>query len=218
MIETIFRHGADISLNTLAVTAPIRIATLGPRGTSSEAAATELATTLAFRGHETVRVLLSDSYEEAAAEVLEDRANLMLVANAYAGVSEFYMNPRFQLAAVFVKDTPNYGLASLKPLEDGEGPMVVASHPAPIPLIDELLPDGLAVAEVVTELSTSAAAEAAASGRVDAALTTLPAATLHGLTFFSRTRPIRMLWSVFKAAEQRARIGERRGLRPEAAR
>ena len=217
MIETIFRHGADISLRKLAVAGPVRIVTLGPKGTSSEAAATELATTLANRGHETVRVVLTDSYEEASADVLEGRSDLVLVANAYAGVSEFYMEPRFQLAAVFVKDTPNYGLASLKPV-DGEGALTVASHPAPVPLINQLLPEGMAVAEVVAELSTSAAAEAAAAGRVDAALTTVPAATLHGLTIFSRTRPIRMLWSVFKAAEQRARTVERRVRRPEGSR
>ncbi len=194
--EALFRHGIDIGLSELSKNTPMRIVTLGPRGTSSEAAAAALAATLAGRGHESVRVELSQRYEDAAARVLGGSAELVVVANAYANVSEFYMEPRLQLTAAFVKDTPNYGLAAAKPV-DAVGVLTVASHPAPIPLIEQLLPEGMKVAEVVPALSTSAAAEAAADGRVDAALTTVPAAGLFGLRFFSRTRPIRMLWSVF---------------------
>jgi len=210
MTETLFHHGVDISLKSLAIGAPLRIATLGPTGTSSEAAATALATALACRGHQSVRIDLHTSYEAAATQVLDGEADIVLVANAYAGVSEFYMNTGFQLAAAFVKDTPNYGLAALKPV-DQEGPLTVASHPAPIPLIDQLIPAGMSVGEVVCELSTSAAAMAVVAGRVDAALTTVPAATLHGLTFFSRTRPIRMLWSAFRSDDRRARRRETAG-------
>ena len=206
--ETLFYHGVDISLRKLPAGSPVRIATLGPAGTSSEAVATALATTLACRGHETVRIDLHETYESAAIQVLDGEANLVLVANAYAGVSEFYMNPGFELAAAFVKDTPNYGLAALRPVE-ADTPLTVASHPAPIPLIEQLIPEGMSVAKVLREPSTSAAAEAVRAGRADAALTTVPAAALHQLTFFSRTRPINMLWSVFKFGERRPRRMER---------
>lgn len=198
--EALFHHGVDIGLDALSKITPVRIVTLGPAGTSSEAAASALATTLACRGHETVRVELSESYEDAAARVLAGSAELMVVANAYASVSEFYMEPRLRLTAAFVKDTPSYGLAAAKPV-DAVGVLTVASHPAPVPLIEELLPAGMRVAAVVPALSTSAAAVAVADGRVDAALTTVPAAGLFGLRFFSRTRPIRMLWSVFTRPE-----------------
>jgi prephenate dehydratase len=200
--EALFYHGVDISLNELPKNTPVRIVTLGPEGTSSEAAASALATTLAGRGHESVWVELSESYEDAATRVLGGSAELVVVANAYANVSEFYMEPRLRLTAAFVKDTPNYGLAAVKPV-DALGVLTVASHPAPVPLIEELLPEGMKVAEVVPALSTSAAAAAAADGRVDAALTTVPAAGLLGLRFFSRTRSIRMLWSVFTHPEGR---------------
>jgi ABC-type amino acid transport substrate-binding protein len=210
MTETIFRYGVDIGLRDLPTAAPLRIATLGPGGTSSESTAEALATTLACRGHATVHVDLFDTYEAAATRVLDGHADLVVVANAYAAVSEFYMNPRFELAAAFVKDTPNYGLAMPKP-PDGQGSLTVASHPAPIPLIAQLMPEGLTVARVVHESSTSAAAQAAALGRVDAALTTRPAAALHGLEFFSRTRSIRMLWSVFGLAQRPGRPGARHG-------
>ena len=49
--------------------------------------------------------------------------------------------------------------------------------------------------------STSAAALAALSGEVEAALTTQPAAEHYGLSFISPTRPISMLWSVFRNAD-----------------
>ncbi|WKV52727.1 hypothetical protein [Dickeya fangzhongdai] len=105
------------------------------------------------------------------------------------------MDPRLKLTGTFVFDTPLYGLAIKEVLPDR--PLVVASHPAPVPLIKELLPDGLNVECVVTMPSTSAAAQAVANREVDMALTTEVAVDLHRLRFISRTRPIHMLWSIF---------------------
>jgi prephenate dehydratase len=208
MTESIFVQGVDLALRKLPSGAPVRLATLGPEGTSSEATASALATTLVCRGHESAAVRLYESYEAAGHAALDGEADLLVVANAYAGVSEFYMDPRMRLVAAFVKDTPSYGLAASKVPGDSAR-LRIASHPAPIPLIGQLLPEGLAVAEIVAKSSTSAAAQAAAGGQVDAALTTNPAALRHGLTFFSRTRTIRMLWSVFAAehaTEPRTRL------------
>lgn len=206
MKDAVFYQGVDLMLDRLP--AQIDIATLGPSGTSSEAAARALADSLLGRGHERATVALHPSYEQAARSVLDDESQLLVVANAYAGANKFYMDGALALGAVFVKDTPNYGLAAVKPV-DKRAPLRIASHPAPIPLIAELLPDGMTVDALVEESSTSAAAQAAVSGRVDAALTTGPAAAKHGLTFFSRTRPIRMLWSVFVAPRVLARTPQR---------
>lgn len=97
-------------------------------------------------------------------------------------------------------DTPHYGIASRSgTLPQGE--ISVASHPAPTPLIDQLLADTESSAgQVVRVDSTRADAQAVAAGEIDVVLTTAPAAELHGLTFVTRTRTIRMLWSVFTAA------------------
>jgi hypothetical protein len=67
------------------------ISTLGPAGTSSEAAARYLAGTL---GHtdKPVAVALFRSYEEAWTALREKRASRLLVANAYQGISKFYMD------------------------------------------------------------------------------------------------------------------------------
>lgn len=171
------------------------IATLGPAGTSSEAAAADLRR----RVGAAAPAVLHDCYEDAAAAVMHGEADLLLVANAYAKINNFYMDPTLCLAAVFVYRTPQYGLA-IRPGADLMGSLSIASHPAPVPIIDQLLPAGLSVAEVLHVQSTSLAAAAVRSGVVPMALTTAPAAAAHGLDFVSRTRPITMLWSVFRRA------------------
>lgn len=186
----------DISL--LAAVTHRTVATLGPAGTSSEQAARHLIDRL--HGAETeLAPKLFHSYEDASAAVLRGAADLLLVANAYANVAEFYMSPTLKLAGAFYFQTPQYGIATL-PDRTVSGPIRIASHPAPVPLIEQLLPAHLDAKEIVLTSSTSAAALATRSGQVDAALTTRPSAERYGLSFISRTRPIEMLWSVFRLA------------------
>lgn len=174
----------------------VQIHTLGPKGTSSEAAAGFFTQWFDQRypgSH--IALSLSDSYEHARATMDEHRPGVLIVANAYPQINNFYMDPRLSLVATFVFDTPLYGLASKEPLTTRK--LTVATHPAPLMLVEELLPEGLEVGSVILALSTSAAAAAAAQGEVDVALTTEVAAAIYGLNFISNTRPIRMLWSVF---------------------
>lgn len=180
------------------------IATLGPTGTSSEAAARYLASYLTSTwpdrptSDSMFRVELHDRYEHAAESVRHDRSGLLLVANAYRDISVFYMDPTLQILGAFVYDTPLYGLATKPGSSPREGVVRIASHPAPIPIIDQLVDRHRSpVIDVIRYDSTSAAAAAAASGAVDMALTTQPAAQHYGLRFVSRTRNIRMLWSIF---------------------
>lgn len=180
------------------------IATLGPAGTSSEMAGKDLAARL---GDDVVT--LHPSYEDACAAVLAGRASRLLVANAYHGVSEFYMDQRLALEQAFVFDTPLYGLACRRdeplPLSCG-----VVTHPAPKALIRQLLPPGYRVSTVAMTQSTSAAAAKVANGSADLALTTRPAANRHGLQLISPARPIRMLWSVFVRMPESERVVPRR--------
>lgn len=174
----------------------VMIHTLGPSGTSSEAAAGFFTEWLGQRFPESqVQINLSDSYEHACSAMDERIPGVLIVANAYPQIHNFYMNPRLSLVATFVFDTPEYGLVSKGPLTTRK--LTIATHPAPLMLIQELLPDGLEVDSVIFSLSTSAVAAAVAVGEVDVALTTEVAAHIHGLQFISKTRPIRMLWSVF---------------------
>lgn len=199
---------------------PIGIATLGPAGTSSEQSAGYLADYLrvGWRGAPAPlpSVSLHPRYEDAAEAVLSGRSDLLLVANAYHAASTFYMSPRLRFAGAFLFDTPLYGIATPDGrLPGGRFPAAefrIATHPAPIPLIDQVLGGtGVDAWTVVLADSTSAAALAVTRGEVDAALTTAPAAALHGLVFATRARPIRMLWSVFSCSrtpdEAAAEIG-----------
>lgn len=194
------QHITDVALFRLPVTGPMRIASLGPAGTSSEEACRALEGHLLRRGHRSVSIELYDQYEEAGENLLSGDADLVVVANAYSGIERFYMDPALPLAAVFVKDTPHYGIAAVPGAALAQKAAVV-THPAPRALVDELLPERFDVTELVFAASTSAAAAAVARGEVPLGLTTALAARLHGLEFLSRTRPIRMVWSVFARAE-----------------
>ncbi|AHG21711.1 bacilysin biosynthesis protein BacA [Chania multitudinisentens RB-25] len=169
--------------------------TLGPTGTSSEYASQFFHDWMdkhyAKSRHE---IFLNESYEKARKKI-RDKNGLLIVANAYPKINDFYMDTSLKLLAAFVCDTPLYGLVTKSELPDRR--LYIASHPAPTPLINELLPKGLQIEQIVEMPSTSAAAQAVSSGEVDLALTTEIAARLYKLNFISKTRPIHMLWSVF---------------------
>ncbi len=182
------------------------IATLGPSGTSSEAAARHLldwaAQSLDARCED---VQLLPTYEHAAEAVLTRSATHLLVANAYREINDFYMDPRLKIAAAYRFNTPNYGLAKARGATVSSR-IDVATHPSPIPLIEELLPAGMTVSVVVAMPSTSAAAAAVAANEVDVALTTDVAAEIYDLEFISRTRPIEMLWTAFALTNNGAEL------------
>jgi prephenate dehydratase len=176
-----------------------RIATLGPAGTSSEHAARSFLARFCDGAGE---CRLYDSYEEAAASVTARANDLLLVANAYGRINEFYISDTLRLASFFVLDTPPYGLAVRPGTTIPVGREVtVATHHAPA----HLLP-GLTVAlslRLTPRLveSTSAAARLAASGEAEACITNEDARNRFGLAFLGPTRPVRMLWSVFAGAD-----------------
>jgi hypothetical protein len=170
------------------------VATLGPAGTSSEQAAHHLWQHLAADGDPVIQ--LYDTYEQAGDAIRTGEASHLVVANAYANVSVFYMDTRLALSCAFIQDTPPYGIARRRGGSVPSNPRI-ASHPAPIPLVEQLLPAHFTGREIVRMTSTSASAAAVREGVVDLALTTQPATDRYDLEFISRTRTIRMLWSVF---------------------
>jgi hypothetical protein len=173
------------------------VGTLGPEGTSSQDAAGFLWDRLPDRGpHSPLVLRLYDTYEEAGEALVDGRVSHLVVANAYSAVNQFYMDPRVTLAAAFIMETPPYGIASLPGGTLMNGP-TVASHPAPVPIVDQLLDASFGRPVISLTTSTSAAARAVREGEADLALTTVPAARRHGLVLISSTRTIQMVWSVF---------------------
>lgn len=171
---------------------PQRVATLGPPGTSSERAAGRILEILDTDGD----VVLFRTYDDAAESVLRSESDVLVVANAFQGINSFYMDARLSVLSAFRMHTPLYGLAK-RPDHALPSEFAVVSHPAPIPLIVELLPESMTCTEVICADSTSAAAAAVASGEQEVALTTEPACVAYDLVFISTLRPIEMVWTAF---------------------
>jgi bacilysin biosynthesis protein BacA len=182
----------------------ISIATLGPAGTSSDHVAR---TFLANVGNGDSRCELFDSYEEAARTVESGDNDLLLVANAYGNINQFYISHTLSLTTFFVHDTPPYGLARRRdgtPLDD-EAPLVIATHPAPAHFVPWFMKTSGLEGEPTVRLvsSTSEAARLVADGSVDLCVTNDDARIRYQLEFLSCTWPIQMLWSVFKNGSSR---------------
>lgn len=186
--------------NAAAQRSTCRIATLGPAGTSSEYAAHSF---LEKFVHGAGQCNLYRSYEEAAGSVQDGSNDLLLVANAYSRINEFYISDTLRLASFFVLNTRPYGFA-MRPdastLQTNRE-MTVATHPAPAHLLTWFTGQLSVNATPRLVRSTSEAAILVACGDVEACLTNEDARQRCGLVFLGRTRPIQMLWSVFARAD-----------------
>ncbi|MGA7813817.1 MAG: hypothetical protein WCA53_13020 [Caballeronia sp.] len=171
------------------------IATLGPSGTSSEN------TAMFFRQklHSNPEIKLFPTYEDAEKFVFLSEGSLILVANAYKRINEFYISNRIKPLLSFFFNTPPYGIAT-KPGVDlavisDKRALRVASHHAPQHLIAQLLP--YFRFEVIDAASTGLAAEMTSQGLVDACHTPKTACLKQGLQFQSDEVNIQMLWTAF---------------------
>ncbi|MBA4538129.1 hypothetical protein H1Z61_13535 [Bacillus aquiflavi] len=182
-------------ISSLSCLRQLEIATLGPSGTSSEASAKYLLSSLKSE-HGTY--LLFPSYEEAYESLVSGQANILLVANAYKGIDKFYMSKDIQFLFPYVFETPLYGVAKRPSEELASGrPLVIATHHAPSSLLPWFLADFDMQYKIQFVDSTSKAAIKLQNREVDLCLTTANAAKKYHAEFISPTRTILMLWSVF---------------------
>lgn len=188
------RYFINFSQDVLSVK---RLVSLGPTGTSSEYASRYLAdNTDELNIDYPLEIALFDTYELARRELYSCNECGLLVANAYRGINKFYMDSKIHPSIVFFCETPEYGIAvntelKLNAIES------IASHPAPIDLINDLFVEDFPAENIIYADSTSHAATLVAKGAVDAALTTKPSAIKHNLSFISSTRTIPMVWTLF---------------------
>lgn len=191
-----FGHLADGTLrfqSLLLTQDEVSIATLGPEGTSSAAAANVFAQSVAGE----VVSSLFPTYEEAAISVVEGRADYLIVANAYAGVNRFYISDQLIAASVFPMKTPPYGVAVAARKRNSSREVSLVSHPAPLHLVEYWFKHSPFSVKMRSANSTGEAADIVASGRADACITTDTARQRAGLVFISPTVSIHMLWTVF---------------------
>jgi bacilysin biosynthesis protein BacA len=189
-------HRLDLLRECVSGLSKVRLVTLGPEGTSSEMSARYFLKQL--EGIEQT-LTLAPTYEQAADLVVGAEADLLLVANAYKNIDRLYMTPELYFICAYFFQTPDYGIGALHgTVIDPTRRYTISSHHAPLSLIPWFLEATPIDYEIVDASSTAAAANAVRKGDVELCVTNAVALKHHGLEFVTRTRPIRMLWSVFQ--------------------
>lgn len=178
----------------------LEIATLGPEGTSSEAAVKYFVSS--FEDKKDSMYSLYATYEQAFEALLQGKSNLLVVANAYERIDKFYMAPDAQFVLSFIFTTPPYGVAKL-PIHElpRKWKVRIATHHAPSSLIPWFLAGQGLEYDIALVTSTSEAALCVQRGDADLCVTNALSAERCGLIFISPTRSISMLWSVFGAKD-----------------
>ncbi|HEY9801024.1 MAG TPA: hypothetical protein V6D25_11750 [Leptolyngbyaceae cyanobacterium] len=197
-LEIIYSKQIKNFSNYLSSLSKIEIATLGPKGTSSEATGIYLVSLI---NNMNTRCCVYPSYEKAMESVISGKSDLLLIANAYNKIDQVYMCPKLKLLTAFEYQTPYYGLAKKigYKLPD-QGTLKIATHHAPQSLIPHFIDNKKIDYEVIFVESTSAAALSTQQGNFDLCVTNENSVQMYGLEFISRTLPIIMLWSVFGRA------------------
>ncbi|MFF5785546.1 hypothetical protein ACFY8P_11330 [Streptomyces sp. NPDC012693] len=173
----------------------VAIGTLGPKGTSSEHIARLMLHSVG--DPESCRIVLKDTFEQCMDALVGARIELALVPHAYSHINAFYMHPDLEPVSVFYGSTPEYGLAARADFpfrEELLSTETVATHPAPIPMLQHHFDHPVKLATVS---STSQAADHVASGRYNIALTNEQAVEEYNLKFVYRFSRIPMTWTVF---------------------
>jgi prephenate decarboxylase len=197
-LEIIYAKQLKVFFNYLNTLSKIEIATLGPRGTSSEATGIYL---LSLINKENTECCVYPSYEGAMESVISGKADLLLMANAYYKIDQVYMCPKLKLLTAFEYQTPYYGLAKKIGYQLPEKrSLKLATHHAPLSLLSQFIDNEKINYEVTLVESTSTAALSTQQGDFDLCITNLNSVQAYGLEFISKTLPIVMLWSVFGRA------------------
>ncbi|WP_237758938.1 hypothetical protein [Legionella birminghamensis] len=185
----------------------INIGTLGPTGTSSEAATIYFTRTFRFRQKQVDQfaIILLNSFKCVLRELVHGDLTLAIVPHAYSKINLFYINPKIALYGIFIHDTPPYGLARREDTIPSGQYCRIVSHPAPAHLLDSLVDEmGLSGYEIEYVESTSKAALEVFERKADLALTNRNAMNKYGLVCCAPYGAIRMGWSVFIKKEVKA--------------
>lgn len=178
----------------------IRFATLGPPGTSSEYVTLKLCNSMQA---DYKKITLFNTYEDAFNAVKKGISDVVIVANAYSKINNFYMDSDIELLATFIENTPPYGIAvrkvfNIETLKKATS-IKIASHPAPTKKLD-YYKDGIfeeKTFEIDLLESTSQAAKSVQDGIHDYCLTNANAVEMYDLKFISKQTDISMVWSIF---------------------
>jgi hypothetical protein len=179
----------------------VRIAALGPRGTSSDTVLRDLLQDIPPHRWE---ILLRPSFEQVYDDLASARVDYAMVPSAYTNSTRFYWSSEFRLEGAFVQATPDYHLA-LPP--DLLRPATIAACDAVRHMIGahfaSHLPEDLTILRAE---STVQSAEIVAQGRADACVTNEPGRALYGLSARASVPGVDMIWSVFSLRAARLHL------------
>jgi prephenate dehydratase len=177
-------------MSTYVTESAIQIHTLGPAGTNCEAAAHHWSKD---KGLSDASVILHPTLEKAVVDVLSaPETSVLLACVVYPYLHEIVFKNLHDLSMqdCFVMPTHHMVFAGMR-----EKPQrTVASHPAPVNLLD-----GKSI-EFALVNSNSEAAITCATGLTDTCITTLPAARQHGLDILIDFGAVPMGFSVHASA------------------
>jgi hypothetical protein len=171
------------------------VATLGPEGTSSETAVNFLS------GLTGVHPLLLDTFDEVLDAVVSGRSDAALVPSAYNGVKKFHWHKDLRLMGFFPLPTPEYGIAApahYVPPADRQG-IRVASMWQVRRIFHDVAPESLVDQDIdwIDADSTQHAAEIAAAGKADVAVTNLHGMSRHDLKWLKVRPGVDIVWMLF---------------------
>jgi prephenate decarboxylase len=178
----------------------LRLGALGPKNTSSDLAARQIAGLLP--PSVLAEVVLFQSFDELLSWAISfDEGGAIrcaVVPHASPKTNAFYMTVALDPVWVFPFKTPDYGLAARK----GSGPPLpparITLFPVTYPVLHGLRPGFEAEGfEIVEAGSTSDAAALVAAGLADYAVTNAEAMAAFGLEFVAKHGPIPMTWTAF---------------------
>lgn len=180
---------------------PLYLGVLGPKNTSSEAIGKKRIANLADCDKNRIRLRLFESFDSMRSSLDAGQTHFGIVPAAWRGFNDFAFDPALKLEESFEEPTPEYGLARRKGDPDplSRDNAIVATHPAPVPLLKLLIPKSCRQPTIKIVSSTSIAAEELATGKVDAAITNAEALKACDLEWLKKYGPIPMVWAVFRS-------------------
>lgn len=172
-----------------------KLIVLGPKKTSSYYCASE------FKKQNLIdfkEIVLKDNFVDVYEFLSINKDSIALIPNAWKGINEFYINDHLEIIASFLCDTKPYSLAGYKKsIDDYNGKIKISTHPAPLQMIQNYIPDKIDYEIVITD-STEKAADLVKTKEVDICLSNELAIKDNELNILSSPFTITMLWSVFK--------------------
>lgn len=139
----------------------IQIGTLGPLGTSSEAAVNYFISHIRNAEEKSYQVCLYNNFQMVFDKLQKEEIDYALVPSAYSGITDFFWNPDFLNVLTFNYMTPPYGIVSLKGADPFKKDTVILAACDAVKNIKTYLLGEIDIKGKIERVTTNSTAEAA---------------------------------------------------------